>query len=231
MSKKQIIAYIIVGLVAVGAVAYVFYHAQKEEPRSASTNQEALGNQNNQVNDQGAKPACTLSDGNITYDATRCEKTKSYRSEKLGIEFQVHESAEIIEEGNRIYVDGKEGQYVEKILKYNLQTPLEKIVELNGPTSSQCRIDTNPEYIFNNARLSYPSTYTAITVQVHEGDIDRAGNNKPPLCKSKYAGFNGMTMFLADSEHPTALLFFSIGQYSVPAGENQDWFHTVRFIK
>lgn len=184
---------------------------------------------------------CELPDGSFIADPTRCEPIKQYRSAHLGVEFQIHNSARIFEDNNRIYVnsfsegDVKEGQYVEIITKPATQTLLQKVSQLNGSTHSQCRVATEERSpVIVNSRGNeerYPDSYQAVSVMAHETDFDRAAENKPLLCQSKYAGLNGMTYFLADKDVPTKLAFFVIGQASISAGPYFDWYHTFRFTK
>lgn len=242
MNRNQIITLGIILLVVAGSA---WYSQSLPQPSSNANNytQGGFVAPINEEIDESSEAICVLPSGQEIYDPSRCEETKTYRSDKLGLEFNIVKSAQVLEEGNRVYVSSisganvREGQYVEIIPKSSLQTPLEKVIELSGETYKQCQITLFPDNTYPNwqsddgDRVSYPETYSIIGSHVNEKDWDLVTDGKEPLCKSKYAGLNGMVLFLADSENPTKLAFFSIGQYSEPAGPYLDWFHTFKFIK
>ena len=55
----------------------------------------------------------------VVVPAVATSEVKTYTSEKLGVQFQylASQGDPIIEEGNRIYVGGKEGQWVQEFTK------------------------------------------------------------------------------------------------------------------
>ena len=242
MNKNQTITLVALLLVIVGSGVYSQSIQQKSTNNTNNTQGGFVAPIEKEIK-ESSDAVCVLPNGEEIYDPSRCEEVKTYRSDKLGIEFQIVKSAEILEEGNKVYVTSisganiKEGQSVEIITKSSLQTPLEKVIELSGPTYKYCQITLFPDHNYPNwqssdgDKVAYPETYSIIGSHANEKDFDLVSEGKAPLCQSKYAGLNGMVMFLADSANPTKLAFFSIGQYSEPAGPYLDWFHTFRFIK
>jgi len=231
------IAHFGVILITLILTSIIFYVHKKTDNLNIDLNKSSivLGNPNQANNNQeptfDQTTPCKRSDNTIVYDTTRCEKIKTYRSTKLGVEFKIHENAKITEINNTIFINGKEGQWVEILPKYNLQSPMDKVIELSGPTYQKCRIWDEGNNINKSENIKYPNTYNVIVVFANETDLDRSSEGKPLLCQSKYAGLNGMTMFVTDSQTPDKIAYFQIGQYSEPAGDHLDWQHTFRFIK
>jgi hypothetical protein len=142
-----------------------------------------------------------------------------YRSEKLGVQFNYLSSDDgsvydipIIEEGNRIYVGGKDGQWVEKFTKDPQDTLEEAVTKslLSGTSRSDCV-----------AALSLRGQGTveikivkAATAQNIEDPI-WTHNPCPPEYRFTYT--TGGRYFSMDPQHPDAFYFFSIGQYAIPA--------------
>jgi hypothetical protein len=177
-----------------------------------------------------AAPPATV--GPCTYFLERCEPLKTYVSTKLGLTFQVHQSAEIIERGNRILVGGEEGQYLEVYTKNPNQSLIDAVRSVDGPLD-KCRLVYNRGFTTDvNGRKAYPETYEFFEVFSNEADWDRVASMDPaqePLCQAKFMALNGERFYLADTAHPEKYLRVEIGQYSIPAGEELDWENTIRF--
>lgn len=233
MSKQRILNITILTALTALSIFILFYYLKTEKIINYNRNSVPIVTPTIPFNSNNSNPEiiCKRSDNSIIYDTSRCEKTKKYTFPELGIEFSVHEQAKVSKENNIVYINGKEGQWVEIIPKFNLQSAMDKVIELNGPTSSQCRITDQGPIANATDNIVYPKTYSVIIVMDNEKDFDRGSDNLPLLCQSKYAGRGGMTMFLSDSNHPDKIAFFKIGQYSEPGGEFVDWQHTFRFIR
>lgn len=233
MSKRSTIFHLITIVITVLLTTVIIYEYKKSNKLISDLNNSSivLGNPDPKNNNSESSVVCKRSDNTIVYDSTRCEKIKTYRSTKLGVEFKIHENAKITETDNTIYINGKEGQWVEILPKYNLQSPMDKVIELSGPTYKKCRIWDERNNLNISENIKYPETYNVIIIMANETDLDRSSAGKPLLCQSKYAGLNGMTMFVTDTQTPDKIAYFQIGQYSEPAGDRLDWQHTFRFIK
>lgn len=171
-----------------------------------------------------------------TADSRRCEPIKTYASNHLGVTFQVYKSAKVLEEGNRIYADGKEGQYLEVLPKNEAESLYDVVSRLEGPLD-KCSVVVQamaPRYTNDSGSMAgraYPDSYSTVTVLPNPEDWDRL-NADPPKdawCKAQFVSLDGLRFYLADVKHPNVYVRVSVGQYSVPAGRDTDWQNTIRF--
>lgn len=117
-------------------------------------------------------------------------------------------------DGSRVYVytsgtQANAGQYVDVFSKVSTDTTVmaaEKIT-VNDSQFQGCTFEVQ-------AQTVYPPSYERVV----------------PNCPDQQGG--GMRYFLTDSLHPTRLLYFSIGQYGIPASDNPQlmWQDTLRFL-
>ncbi|MDP2630674.1 MAG: thrombospondin type 3 repeat-containing protein, partial [Candidatus Uhrbacteria bacterium] len=123
---------------------------------------------------------------------------KTYTSSKLGVSFQYLASAKnpllatgdpVIEEGDTIFVDGKEGQYVKKFSKSaqdDLKTAIQKTI-LSGYPKDKCHVVSydlvKSTSVFDTAEITYESD---------------AGIGSSGMCPGKYEHTNGVQYFLMD---------------------------------
>ncbi|MDP2631021.1 MAG: hypothetical protein Q8P56_06490, partial [Candidatus Uhrbacteria bacterium] len=129
----------------------------------------------------------------------------------------------VIEEGDTIFVDGKEGQYVKKFSKSaqdDLKTAIQKTI-LSGYPKDKCHVvdyDYMKKGVIDASEITYESSE----------EIGSGG-----MCPGNYERTNGVRYFLMDKNHPTSFYFFFIGQYIVPANAtgDKDWASTFRVLK
>ncbi len=168
---------------------------------------------------------------------------KTYRSKKLGITFQYEDTISsqfadkvyVKEMNNKIcitFVINDEicsnGQFVEVFTKDPNQT-LEDAIRsklLEGKSETDCLITpyqtshTLPS-TFKTVEISYPTDENT--------DMETLFK-KQQACNEQYARTNGMRYFLEDTKHPSKFLFFSIGQYGIPAGKGKVWQDTIQIF-
>lgn len=117
-------------------------------------------------------------------------------------------------DGSRVYIYTSDtlatsGQYVDILAKISTDSTVMAVqkITVNDPRFATCTFEVSPQEI-------YPATYERVI----------------PNCPNEIGG--GLNYFLADSLHPTALLFVSIGQYSIDASSSslKGWHDTLRFL-
>lgn len=176
---------------------------------------------------------------------------KTYTSAKLGVTFRYQEKNETVpdkvlvkEAGNKIYVytdsswqkdetkKMEAGQFVEVFPK-SAQDSLDEAIKksiLQGYNPGDCFVVDGSKNITNAIgkshfiarEISYPKSNDP-------NDPLSIGNfNK---CPGAYSQTNGMRFFLADTQHQTKYLFFSIGQYAISADGGLTWQDTIRFLE
>ena len=96
---------------------------------------------------------------------------------------------------------------------------------ITSKNASSCQVVTE------NSQNNYPSSFQIANLKVNSKTQDYATImsllNK---CPSPYTASNGISYFLADSNHPDKYIFLSIGQYGIYAAPNVLWNHTIRFL-
>ncbi len=150
---------------------------------------------------------------------------KTYTSSKLGVSFQYLASAgnPVIEEGNTIFVGGKDGQFVKKFTKNtddSLATAIQKTI-LSGYSKDKCHV-VDFDYMKKGSNDASEITYES-TEEIGSGG----------MCPGDYEHTNGARYFLMDKNHPTSFYFFSIGQYTIAANtaDTKDWTSTFKVLK
>jgi len=145
-----------------------------------------------------------------------------FYSEELGIYFDyaktLTESTDQVPEvkidGSRVYLYlsksiPSNGQYVDVLSKITTDSTLDAVSKITAsdPNYKDCTFSFK-------AQIPYPETYEEVI----------------PVCPPQSGA--GLTFFLGDKTHPDKLLFFSIGQYSIPSsGDPQiTWQDTLRFL-
>ena len=161
----------------------------------------------------------------------------TYTSSKLGISFDYSNTSNdvpvnIKEVGNKIYVytanvQPESGQYLETFTKDKTVSLIDalKTKFITSKNASSCQVVTE------NSQNNYPSSFQIANLKVNSKTQDYATImsllNK---CPSPYTASNGISYFLADSNHPDKYIFLSIGQYGIYAAPNVLWNHTIRFL-
>lgn len=153
-------------------------------------------------------------------------EVKTYHSKKLGVSFQylASEGDPIIEEGNTIYVNGKEGQYVQKFKRKvgeSLKIAVKKRFLAKAP--KRCKVVDSQFKVRKGKAVEIANSKTNF-----EWDPRSEG-----ACAGKYERTNGASYFWMDSADPTSLYFFSIGQYVISASKDRKllWQDTVKVGK
>lgn len=175
------------------------------------------------------------------FEDTEIPDQKKYTSEALGVSFlylenQGIENIVIEEEGSRIYIYGAayerdSGQFVEVFSKdpnETLLTALEKQFLKDYPK-------TDCEAYIKENDSSHPESFEVGSIRVTGGwkDMDdliaRYG-----ACPAVYTESNGISYFVADTNHPDKFVFFSIGQYGIAAdpdgADRRMWQETIEFL-
>lgn len=133
--------------------------------------------------------------------------------------------------GNKVYLymgtKPEEGQWVEVFKKDKNDTLKQAISKqfLAGISENDCFVE---DVTVNN---KFPPSY-----KVAEITFPYDPNSDIPFfaiehkCSKGYTRSNGISFFLADSNHPEIFLFFSIGQYGIKADSSKMWQETIRFL-
>lgn len=167
---------------------------------------------------------------------------KTFTSNKLGLTFSYLESNNsgfqtitVKEAGNKICVtydvndaNCSKGQYVEVFQKSPADTIEQAITKrfLANYSSNECYALKDNRY----SNLNYPASYeTAVISFPKPTNTDGPWWEIGSKCPQTYTESNGMAYFLEDKNHPDKLLFFSIGQYAIDAGNNKTWNQTLQF--
>jgi len=149
-----------------------------------------------------------------------------YVSPQHNVSFYYATDTSVTEEGDMIYVGGKEGQSVEVFKK----TPSEEFIEavrlavIADRDPKDCQVfvalDSKDKSIFR-ASIEYP--------------IDPK-SDLPAWMQGKcgdYQASNGLEYFYYDADFPDRFYFFRIGQYAILSGkaENETWQDTFIILK
>lgn len=157
-----------------------------------------------------------------------------YTSSVLGISFVYpkqngNNKIFVFAEGNKICVtynasdqNCKMGQFVEVFEKGTNETIQEAIQTqfLKDKDLSKCRVTLL-------TKTNYPANFVKaeITFDIN-GDMEQMWE-MTKYCSQDYGMTNGMRYFLMDKNHPTKLMFFSIGQYVISNDDGTPWQETV----
>lgn len=94
MVKKQIIVYVVAFMVLAGALAYSLYLNFSNSRVVTNKSTTPAGSTGlPQTEEVSSADSCTFPDGSVIYDPSRCEKVKTYRSEKLGVNFRFEQGS------------------------------------------------------------------------------------------------------------------------------------------
>jgi hypothetical protein len=177
----------------------------------------------------------------------KCEENtlnvnESISSEKLGIKVSYYSNPENKTgskvEDNRVYFymngpenlsDYKSGQYLEGFTKkadISFQNAIENnfLKNINKDKCFVEIIEDTPSY--QKAIINYPD------ISCPDGNPSFTCN----VCPAEYSRTNGMAYFIYYKNNPNSYFYFSIGQYSLLAGDSQtssnlEWFNNIEFLK
>ncbi len=175
-------------------------------------------------------PTAATSGGVVTFQSQTLGIRFNYLSKQDDVNFAAKEV------GDKVYVymtntDPTTGQYVQVFPKSPGQSLVDaiKVQVLKGYSLQDCiPITINDP----NRGFSEPASYdfAAITLPFGAKDTQEEIQTRAAKCPQPYAAVGGLAYFLADTQHPDKFLFFSIGQYYIPAGNNQPWQTTIQFL-
>ena len=140
------------------------------------------------------------------------------------------------ESGNKICVtydvndvNCLKGQYVQvfqKSITDSLKNAIKKQFLTNYSLNDCFILSQNPYSGF-----SYPASYkTAIISFPKSSDPNALPWANAEKCPPSYTATNGLAYFLEDILHPSKMLFFSIGQYSIESDNNKSWEQTIKVL-
>ncbi|OIO52817.1 hypothetical protein COY93_04930 [Candidatus Uhrbacteria bacterium CG_4_10_14_0_8_um_filter_58_22] len=138
---------------------------------------------------------------------------ETFSSQKLGVTFNYLKSqgSPVIEDGDKIYVGGKDGQWVQEFSK-NSDDDLKAAIRkkfLVGISEQDCPVVDRTSDMENIA-----------TAEIKFGfQITDLGDPRIEAspCPEGYRATNGIRYFWMDKSHPDKFFFFSIGQYAILA--------------
>ena len=162
---------------------------------------------------------------------------KTYTSQRLGLSFEyLSTQIGVQESGDRVYVYAltmkpSDGQWVQ-VFRKSPGTSLEDAIRaqvLQGYSPQDCFVVSGRDPVPGQ---TYPPTYQFARIDVPHSPDEGPGMLLPRAekCPQPYTMVNGIAYFLADTAHPDRFLFFSIGQYPIPAGNGRVWQQTIRFL-
>ncbi|MCW5850086.1 MAG: DUF3828 domain-containing protein [Anaerolineae bacterium] len=178
--------------------------------------------------------------GNWKISDVTCSPTSgaaTFTSQRLGISFDYLSSeAGVQESGDRVYVYGlntppANGQWVQ-VYRKAPTTSLEDAIRaqvLQGYSPQDCFVVRSQDPVPGQTN---PPTYQFARIDVPHQPGDGPGvlQTAAAKCPQPYAAVGGIAYFLADTAHPDRFVFFSIGQYGIPAGNGRVWQQTLRFL-
>ena len=161
----------------------------------------------------------------------------TFTSQRLGIGFDyLSTEAGVQESGDRVYVYAlntppANGQWVQ-VFRKAPTTSLEDAIRaqvLQGYSPQDCFVVRSQDPVPGQTN---PPTYQFARIDVPHQPGDGPGvlQAAAAKCPQPYAAVGGIAYFLADTAHPDRFVFFSIGQYAIPAGGNRVWQQTLRFL-
>ena len=169
-----------------------------------------------------------------------------FTSQKLAISFDYAKETAMtppypiktIEEGSKVYVyvdngtNPHTGQWVEVFQKEKTQTVADAIKQkfLANYAAKDCSVSMQTTYP-DKAKL--PTNYEIAEITFPQPtDANEPWFANADKCPATYTTTNGISYFLMDKNHPDKYVYFSIGQYGIPAGtrnEKELWQDTFRF--
>ena len=140
------------------------------------------------------------------------------------------------ETGDKVYVyieplQPEAGQWVQVYRKAPAQSLEDAIRQqvLKGVSAQDCQVVSSDDPVAGQVN---PPTFRFARIEVPRtpGEDYEALIAKAKKCPQPYAAIGGMAYFLADTAHPDRFLFFSIGQYVIPLGEDRTWQSSIGFL-
>jgi hypothetical protein len=140
------------------------------------------------------------------------------------------------ETGDKVYVyieplQPESGQWVQVYRKPPEQSLEDAIRQqvLKGVAAQDCQVVSSDDPVAGQVN---PPTFRFARIDVPRtpGEDYEALIAKAKKCPQPYAAIGGMAYFLADTAHPDRFLFFSIGQYVIPLGQDRTWQSSIGFL-
>lgn len=215
--KKTII--IILGILMVLGVVGVGYFYWRDK----NTESEKIVKENSveKIDNSKVENTNTNTKEDASVENLDCEIALKYVSEKLGIAFCYpkmlgERKVEVIEEENKIYVDGKQGQYVE-VFDKNPNDELNLAIEkqfLQDYDKNKCWVEMATSKNLSPSLFKNPDHIFAKPI-MYEVDLS-IGLPNNQFCPQPYSMTNGINYFMMDKNNLDRFFFFSIGQYAIP---------------
>jgi len=142
------------------------------------------------------------------------------------------------ESGDKAYVYMKTaqpetGQWVQVFSK-PAKTSLEDAIKsqvLQGYSLTDCIVKLVSDPNKSSGSAATPGiTFAMITIPQSPDDDPGAIQTKAAKCPQPYAAVGGLAYFMTTNNAPERFVFFSIGQYFIPAEQNHPWQTTLKFI-
>ena len=156
--------------------------------------------------------------------------TFNYQRQADGRQFEVKPAGDKV----YLYVAGtapEQGQWLQVFQKPPDQT-LEDAIRaqvLQGYSAQDCLVVSS-----DDPNIGFPTSpgqvFARIDVPRTAGDDMGTLQAKAEKCPQPYAAIGGLAYFMEDTAHPDRFVFFSIGQYYIPAGNGQPWQTTLRIL-
>lgn len=172
------------------------------------------------------------------------DDVRLFKSTTLGITFrysqkedqQLFDAKEI---GDKIFIfmtqmPPENGQWVQ-VYRKSADTSLEDAIKtqvLKGFSLSDCivTIVNDPNQGVMGTELP-GTTFAMIKLPILPDDDMAVAQTKAAKCPQPYSAFGGIAYFMAFEDIPDRFVFFSIGQYMIPAEQDIPWQTTLRFTK
>lgn len=238
---------LILGVVVFAGIA-VYLLVLNKTNNTGTTPISSDSNKGNTNNHENPSPTASVKQNDISSPI-------KYVSKTLGISFeylptQSYDAKTYIKEvGNKIYVYAvgnaygntdpnryEDGQFVEVFSKDKNKSLKEALQDrfLTGAYAQYCQVD---EDTIGFGNKSTPKTYVKANINLkNRENVSNVDDlyEKLKNCPDPYTQRNGVSYFLADTEHPDKFLFFSIGQYQIDASKEGDgslgWQDTIEFL-
>jgi hypothetical protein len=165
-----------------------------------------------------------------------------FNSKALGISFHFASSANgtdfaAKEIGDKVYVYMKSGQPESgqwvQVFSKPTKTSLEDAIKtqvLQGYSLTDCIVKIVGDPNKGSGAAATPGYQFAMITLPQSSDDDMAAiQAKAAKCPQPYAAVGGLAYFMTTSAAPDRFVFFSIGQYAIPAEQNNPWQTTLKF--
>ncbi len=175
----------------------------------------------------------------VTQSNANSPVTRTFNSSKLGVRFtyadqDLDKKILVQESGDTIfvYLEGtimEDGQSVQVFSK-EPNTSLNQAIQdrfLRGYDRSECFVQSGMD-----ANGSRPATGIAAIIAYPISEANDAWLMNAAKCPAGYSLTNGLSYFWIDRENSDTFVFFSIGQYYIPASSvGTSWHTTLEFIE